>query len=42
MCIDASKFAFGVMLSQNLDNIIDRPIILCKYNVEKSYTTTKK
>jgi hypothetical protein len=28
--IHESIFAFEVMLGQNLDNIIDRPITLCK------------
>jgi hypothetical protein len=32
--VDASNFGFRVMLSQNLDNIMDRPIILCKQAYE--------
>jgi hypothetical protein len=42
--IDASNFALGVMLGQNLDNTIDRPIYNANrlMNDAKIYTTTEK
>jgi hypothetical protein len=43
--IDASNFALGIMLNQNLDKINDRPIYYASRlmnNVEKNYTTIEK
>jgi hypothetical protein len=42
--IDASNFALGVMLGQNLDNTIDKPIYNANrlMNDAKIYTTTEK
>jgi hypothetical protein len=43
--IDASNFALGVMLGQNLDNTIDKLIYYANRlmnNVEKNYSTIKK
>ncbi len=44
MHIDASNFALGVMLGQNLDNTIDKPIYNANrlMNDAKIYTTTEK
>jgi hypothetical protein len=42
---DASNFALGVMLGQNPDNTIDKPIYYASRlmnNAKKNYTTTKK
>jgi hypothetical protein len=43
--IDASNFALGVMLGQNLDNTIDKLIYYANRlmnNVERNYSTIKK
>jgi len=43
--IDGSNFAIGIMLGQNLDNTIDKPIYYASKlmnNVEKNYTTIEK
>jgi hypothetical protein len=43
--IDASNFAFGNMLSQNLNKIIDKPIYYASKlmnNAKKNYTKIKK
>jgi len=43
--IDASNFAIGVMLGQNPDNTIDRPIYCASRLMnreEKNHTTTEK
>ncbi len=45
MHTDASNFALGVMLGQNPDNTIDKPIYYASRlmnNAKKNYTTTKK
>jgi hypothetical protein len=42
---NASNFALGSMLNQNLDKTIDKPIYYASRlmnNVEKNYTTTLK
>ncbi len=42
---NTSNFALGVMLGQNQDNTIDRPIYYVSRlmnSVEKNYTTTEK
>jgi hypothetical protein len=43
--IDASNFALGIMLGQNPNNTIDRPIYYpsrLMNNEKKNYTTTEK
>jgi len=43
--IDASNYAIGTMLGQNLDNTIDEPIYYANrlmIRVEKNYSTTEK
>jgi hypothetical protein len=42
---DASNFVLGVMLGQNQENTIDRPIYYANRlmtNAKKNYTTTKR
>ncbi len=43
--INASNFALGVMMGQNLDNTIDKPIYYANKlmnNVERNYSTIKR
>ncbi len=43
--IDASNFALGVMLGQNLNNTIHKPIYYANIlmnNAERNYSTIKK
>jgi hypothetical protein len=45
LCVNASNFALGAMLSQNPDKTINRPIYYVgrlMNNVKENYTTTEK